>query len=104
MATITVANLALGSHSITADYGGDGSYVASTSQSLNQTVQMPTLYWYPQGNSVSGSDWVWSTTAENWNTSPDGSGTQVVWSNGYQAVIAGDPGLITIDTGRSRPV
>ena len=99
VASITVSDLALGSHSITAQYGGDSSYAASASDPLDQTVQMPTLYWYPQGNSVSGSDWVWSTTAANWNTLPNGNGSPSVWINGYRAVIGGDPGVITIEGG-----
>ena len=99
VASIVVSDLALGSHSITAQYGGDISYAPSASDPLDQTVQMPTLYWYPQGNSVSGSNWVWSTTAANWNTLPNGNGSPSVWINGYRAVIGGDPGVITIEGG-----
>ena len=37
-ATLTTSNLSQGSHAITAQYGGDGSYAASTSAVLTQTV------------------------------------------------------------------
>src|SRR5208337_53879 len=37
-ATISTKTLAVGSHSITAVYGGDGNFIASTSATLNQAV------------------------------------------------------------------
>ncbi len=40
-ATFTTASLALGSHSITAVYGGDGSFTGSTSAVLVQSVDVP---------------------------------------------------------------
>jgi len=41
-ATFTTSSLAVGSHSITAKYGGDPNNVASTSAALTQTVSVPT--------------------------------------------------------------
>ena len=41
-ATFTTSSLAVGSHSITAKYGGDPNNVASTSAALAQTVSVPT--------------------------------------------------------------
>jgi hypothetical protein len=41
-ATFTTTSLAVGSHSITAKYGGDPNNVASTSAALAQTVSVPT--------------------------------------------------------------
>jgi hypothetical protein len=38
-ATFTTSALALGSHSITASYGGDANFTASTSATLTQTVK-----------------------------------------------------------------
>src|SRR5439155_755470 len=40
-ATFTTSSLSLGSHSITASYGGDGNFVTSTSSALTQTVNKP---------------------------------------------------------------
>jgi hypothetical protein len=41
-ATFTTSSLAVGSHSITAKYGGDPNNVATTSAALTQTVSVPT--------------------------------------------------------------
>jgi hypothetical protein len=41
VATFTTASLAVGSHSITAAYGGDANFSASTSSALLQTVNVP---------------------------------------------------------------
>ena len=37
-ATLSTNTLAVGSHSITAVYGGDGNFITSTSPTLNQAV------------------------------------------------------------------
>jgi len=54
-----------------------------------------TLYW-DAPNLQAGSA-TWSTTAANWNTQPDGSGSVVPWTNGDDAVICtGGNATITV--------
>src|SRR5690242_18718389 len=38
VATLTISTLAVGSHSLTASYGGDTNFLASTSTAITQTV------------------------------------------------------------------
>jgi hypothetical protein len=44
VATLTTTALAPGTHPLTAVYGGDGNYIASTSNTVNQSVLTPTAF------------------------------------------------------------
>ena len=80
--TIQDPNLATaGSYSVTAVYSGDGKFKTSTSPVFSQTVNMPTVNWNPGANNN------WNGNAPNWNTQPNGQGTQVTWQNGDQGVL-----------------
>ena len=96
--TVPASTLGVGTDSITADYNsGGGNFSGSTSPALNQTINVPVLYWDPQQDPTPTLGTIWSTTAENWNTVQNGGPTtQEGWINGTQAVISGASNTITI--------
>src|SRR6185437_2559801 len=48
---------------------------------LQPRLLLSTVYWHHTGNGD------WDRTSLNWNTAPDGAGTQVAWSDGDDAVF-----------------
>jgi hypothetical protein len=67
-ATYSTSGLSLGDHSVTAEYGGDSSYAASTSSALTQSVKSGPVTWAPGGTyawemsdatGIQGVGWTW---------------------------------------------
>jgi hypothetical protein len=67
-ATYATSALSLGRHSLTAEYAGDSSYAASTSDALTQTVKSGPVTWAPGGTyawemsdatGIKGVGWTW---------------------------------------------
>jgi autotransporter-associated beta strand protein len=72
----TISNLAVGPHSLTAVYSGDGNYAGSTSSNLPETVVLGNLVW-----DGAGADNSWNDGA-NWvgNTAPAYAGDSVTFA------------------------
>ena len=87
-ASLTTSDLPFGNDSIIATYSGDSNYRPAVSAPLLETVVAPTLYWYPQGDSDLENRSYWSTNVPNWNSKPDGTGTQEGWVPDDQADIS----------------
>ena len=59
-----------------------------------------TLYYDTSASAgLQGGSGTWSTSATNWNTAADGSGSRVAWTNGDDAVFSASGGTVTISGG-----
>ncbi len=57
-------------------------------ESLEVRALMTTLYWDTSAAAgLQGGNGAWDLTSPNWNTAADGSGSQVAWTNGSDAVF-----------------
>ncbi|MDE2242896.1 MAG: Ig-like domain repeat protein [Bradyrhizobium sp.] len=83
-ATVTTSTLALGSHSITAVYGGDGNFVGSTSSILTQMVNVDS-----------------STTSLSSSINPSNFGTAVTFTAIVTGVGPTPTGTVTFKNGGS---
>ncbi len=81
MATFSTSSLAVGSHSITAVYGGDLNFSGSTSNAVSQVVNAAVK--------------LTSTTTVNSSLNPSGQGQSVT----FTASVAGPAGNTTVPTG-----
>ena len=86
VATFAISSLSVGSHSLTSEYGGDGSYLASTSSVLTQVVN------------VAGTVWAGGTT-NNWRIS-DATGTAGSFPGWDCPAVNGDLVITAANTNR----
>ena len=85
-ALLTIASLAVGSHTITAVYGGDGNFNSTTSSGTTQTISAATLTWT---GGDSSNNW---SAAGNW-VGPDPSENQVTPQASDDLAFAGSTRL-----------
>jgi len=74
VATFTTSTLSVGTHSITAVYGGDASNAPSTSGVLMQTISAPTFNWAANG-STTGTVLSGQSATYNFTATPTSAGT-----------------------------
>jgi hypothetical protein len=109
VATLVTGTLPVGTHPITATYGGDTNYNGSTSEVYTQTVYMPTNVIAGVASVKMGTVFVYSVVISNPNSTPlydvvitgsiPAEGALVSWSVGDWVTTGGDYGNGYITSG-----